>query len=252
MKAKKLTKKSGIPGGKKIIIFSPHPDDDAIGMGGTIMELVKNGNKVLCVYITSGVSTRNAVKGDMSIEEKENIRRKEAEQASKVLGTNIHFLNLSYFHGLIEKKEHIEKITKLLEKEKPYIVFVPHPHERHPTHKASTSIVLRALKRSYLPNLDAIWFYEIMTPIRTPNTIITFDEEIMEKKIEAIKAHESQIERRRYDIGIRGLNTFRGILGDSILGVGYGGFSSREIIYGEAFYKSVKTEINNQSHLERS
>jgi LmbE family N-acetylglucosaminyl deacetylase len=227
---KKLTKKNKIPRNKKIIIFSPHPDDDAIGMGGTIIELVKKGNKVLCVYITSGVSARNAVKGDLPVEEKEKIRRIEAEQASKLLGTNIHFINLPYFHGL--------------KKENPYIVFVPHQHERHPTHKASTSIVLRALKRSNLPNLDEIWFYEIVTPISTPNIIITFGEEVMANKMEAIKAHESQIERRRYDIGIRGLNTFRGILSDSILGVGYGGFSSREIIYGEAFYKTVKTDIN--------
>ena len=244
MMGKKLTKKNKIPRNKKIIIFSPHPDDDAIGMGGTIIELVKNGNNVLCVYLTSGVSARNAVKGDMYVEEKEKIRRIEAEQASKLLGTNIHFINLPYFHGLTVKNEgNIEKIIKLLEKENPDVVFVPHQHERHPTHKASTSIVLRALKRSDLPNLDEIWFYEIVTPISTPNIIITFGEAVMAKKIEAIKAHESQMERRRYDIGIKGLDTFRGILSDSILGVGYGGFSSREIIYGEAFYKNNKTDI---------
>jgi len=236
---KKLTKKSDIPRNKKVIIFSPHPDDDAIGMGGTIIELVKKGNKILCMYITSGVSARNAVKGDIPIEEKEKKRIIEAEQASKVLGTNIHFLNLPYFYGLTVKNEHIEKIIGLLEKENPDVVFVPHQHERHPTHKASTSIVILALKRCDLANLDEIWFYEILSPIRTPNTIITFGEEVMNKKLEAIRAHESQIERRRYDIGIKGLNTFRGILKDSILGVGYGGLSNREIIYGEAFYKKM-------------
>jgi LmbE family N-acetylglucosaminyl deacetylase len=237
---KKLTKKSEIPQNKKIIVFSPHPDDDAIGMGGTIIELVKNGNKVLCVYITSGVSARNAVKGDMPVEEKEKIRRTEAERASKILGANIHFLNIPYFHGLTVKNEHVEKIIKLLEKENPDVIFAPHKHERHPTHKASMSIVLRALERCNLTNLNEIWFYEIVTPIRTPNIIITFGKEVMEKKIEAIKAHKSQIDRRRYDIGIKGLNTFRGILKDSILGVGYGSLSSKEIIYGEAFIKTSK------------
>jgi len=237
-----MAKKAEIPWNKKIIVFSPHPDDDAIGMGGTIIELVKNGNNVLCVYITSGVSARNAVKGDMPVKEKEKIRRIEAESASRILGTSIHFLNLLYFHGLKVKKEHIEEIIKLLEKENPDVVFLPHQHERHPTHKASTSIALRALKRSNLTNLNELWFYEIVTPLRTPNIIITFGEEVMEKKIEAIKAHESQIKRRRYDIGIKGLNTFRGILRDSILGVGYGGFSNREIIYGEAFYKKLKVK----------
>ena len=39
---------------KKIIIFSPHPDDDVISMGGTLQRLAEQGHEVHVVYQTSG------------------------------------------------------------------------------------------------------------------------------------------------------------------------------------------------------
>jgi glucosamine-6-phosphate deaminase len=45
------------PGGKEsrtILIFSPHPDDDVISMGGTLIRLVEQGHKVHVAYMTSG------------------------------------------------------------------------------------------------------------------------------------------------------------------------------------------------------
>ena len=43
-----------LPVKKKIIIFSPHPDDDVISMGGTFLRLVDQGHEVHVAYQTSG------------------------------------------------------------------------------------------------------------------------------------------------------------------------------------------------------
>jgi len=43
-----------IPKRKKVLIFSPHPDDDVISMGGTFQRLVDQGHDVHVVYQTSG------------------------------------------------------------------------------------------------------------------------------------------------------------------------------------------------------
>jgi glucosamine-6-phosphate deaminase len=43
-----------LPQGKTILIFSPHPDDDVISMGGTIRKLVENQNRLHVAYMTSG------------------------------------------------------------------------------------------------------------------------------------------------------------------------------------------------------
>lgn len=42
------------PAKKRIIIFSPHPDDDVISMGGTFLRLVEHGHEVHVAYQTSG------------------------------------------------------------------------------------------------------------------------------------------------------------------------------------------------------
>ncbi|MDH3245672.1 MAG: glucosamine-6-phosphate deaminase, partial [Saprospiraceae bacterium] len=43
-----------LPAKKRVIIFSPHPDDDVISMGGTFIRLVEQGHEVHVVYQTSG------------------------------------------------------------------------------------------------------------------------------------------------------------------------------------------------------
>lgn len=39
---------------EKVLIFSPHPDDDVISMGGTIKKLHEQGHEVHVAYMTSG------------------------------------------------------------------------------------------------------------------------------------------------------------------------------------------------------
>jgi glucosamine-6-phosphate deaminase len=39
---------------KRILVFSPHPDDDVISMGGTLIRLVEQGHEVHIAYMTSG------------------------------------------------------------------------------------------------------------------------------------------------------------------------------------------------------
>ena len=50
----KIRGKSKLPSGKRIICFSPHPDDDVISMGGILRKLVENENEILVAYMTSG------------------------------------------------------------------------------------------------------------------------------------------------------------------------------------------------------
>jgi glucosamine-6-phosphate deaminase len=48
------THPAGEDGRHTCLVFSPHPDDDVISMGGTIIRLVEQGHKVHIAYMTSG------------------------------------------------------------------------------------------------------------------------------------------------------------------------------------------------------
>ena len=43
-----------LPRGNRVVVFSPHPDDDVISMGGTLGKLIRNDNDVCIAYMTNG------------------------------------------------------------------------------------------------------------------------------------------------------------------------------------------------------
>ncbi len=51
---RRVTYRDGLIKNEKVIVFSPHPDDDVISMGGMLDKLVANGNDVLVAYMTNG------------------------------------------------------------------------------------------------------------------------------------------------------------------------------------------------------
>lgn len=130
------------PAKKRVIIFSPHPDDDVISMGGTFDRLVEQGHEVHVAYQTSGniaVSDEETLKfaeitkslepSSLSVNgiinflknKKDNdtvdsldvrklkgaIRKSESLAATRYLGLkdeNVHFLNLPFYEtGTIKK-----------------------------------------------------------------------------------------------------------------------------------------------------
>ena len=127
---------SALPYPKTVLIFSPHPDDDVISMGGTFIRLVHQGHNVHVAYETSGDL---AVHDDVVLQHmdaahqlgfadefdrvkaiidskkpgepepkellaiKGAIRRSEARGADRSFGlndnTNVHFLNLPFYES---------------------------------------------------------------------------------------------------------------------------------------------------------
>ena len=52
--ANKVCDNARLPRQRRVIVFSPHPDDDVISMGGTLRKLYENDNALLVAYMTSG------------------------------------------------------------------------------------------------------------------------------------------------------------------------------------------------------
>ena len=50
----RITYRENLISDERVIVFSPHPDDDVISMGGMLDNLVANGNDVSVAYMTSG------------------------------------------------------------------------------------------------------------------------------------------------------------------------------------------------------
>jgi LmbE family N-acetylglucosaminyl deacetylase len=212
---------------KKILYFCAHPDDDTFSSAALIHALVKNNNKVICVYFKN---SPNGVAKNISIEEKIQIRKTEAVDACRIVGAKPLFLNLDK-SPLQFNKENVDLIVELLKKEKPNIIFIPPVNDAHPTHRTVNKIVLKATKSV---KVNEKWFYETWTPLAKPNFIFFFDEDLMKIKIKAMEQHKSQLERGDFVNATVGLNTFRGLMGHELLG-DFGKIYKNKEKYGEAF-----------------
>jgi glucosamine-6-phosphate deaminase len=50
----KIRGRAKLPRGQKVLVFSPHPDDDVISMGGVLRKLWENDSEIIVAYMTSG------------------------------------------------------------------------------------------------------------------------------------------------------------------------------------------------------
>ncbi|KIC03574.1 glucosamine-6-phosphate deaminase, partial [Flavobacterium sp. JRM] len=107
------------PARKRVLIFSPHPDDDIISMGGTFMRLQEQGHEVHVAYQTSGniavaddealrfarfVTDYNEKFGIKSAEA-ENIYQKAVTFLTNKKNSEIDIPEVRYIKGLIRKGE---------------------------------------------------------------------------------------------------------------------------------------------------
>jgi LmbE family N-acetylglucosaminyl deacetylase len=87
--------------GKTILIFTPHPDDDVFGAGGTIALLNRNHNKVYIVVYTN--DDKGSYDTEMSSQRLARIRRAEQEASEEMLGTpKENILWMGYDDGMLE------------------------------------------------------------------------------------------------------------------------------------------------------
>ena len=190
-----------------ILVIAPHPDDEVIGCGGAIRLRVKRGDQVSAVFLTSGELGLKHLRREQAWK----IREAEAKRAAKILGlAKLHFLRqpdwLLGDHAMMSAIA----LKRVLAKERPDIIYLPHPNDGHPDHQATLPILRAALERcrGLRPELLA---YEIWTPLAAPDLAVDISN-VMSGKLRALRAHRSQLGEFDYVKAVTGLNQFRGAL----------------------------------------
>lgn len=213
--------------GKKILAFAPHSDDLSIGAGGFLAHLAhKNTIIPVCGY-----TGWRGVNGANSKKEAVLLRENEMKKEAKILGLKAPvFLRLQTYESdeKSAKESDQEKIKQLIKKEKPDFIFLANQMDLHPRHKLLTRLILSALKKSGVKNVGLV-FYEIPWSAFSSNEfnfIVPLSNELMKKKIDAIKAHKSQLARTNFVKLAKALMSLRaGMVPEQKLS-GYGSKSS--------------------------
>ena len=118
----------------RVLVLAPHPDDEALGCGGTLLLHRAQGDPVKAVFVTDGEAgdPRGLYRG----RDYRALRRAEARRAAQVLGVGaLEFWGLP--DGALAAAAGLRpRLARLLEEERPDIVYRPSPEDPHPDHRA--------------------------------------------------------------------------------------------------------------------
>ena len=179
-----------------VMAIAAHPDDVELGCSGALLVEKSLGKYITIVDLTEGeLGTRGSVE----------TRYEEAADAAKILGVDAR-VNLQIPDGFFtNSKEYQLKIIQQIRKYRPAIVLANAPEDRHPDHGRGAQLIKDAV---WLSGLRKIETYDdngaLQEPWRPTNvyhmiqdtflmpTFIYDISEVMDTKIESIKAYKTQ------------------------------------------------------------
>jgi len=210
---------------KRVLVVAPHPDDETLGVGGTIAKYSAQGDEVFVLMVSGHlppIYSRKAYEETVS----------EAYSAFSVLGVKkSEFLEIpATMIGDQPLHEVNARISKVVNDFNPHIVLCPYP-DRHIDHRLVFDSVMVATRpvgvgkdikivAAYETLSETHWNAPHIEPNFTPNWVIDISDHISEK-LNALECYKSQISEfpgPRSIEAVEALAKFRG----TQAGFGYG------------------------------
>ena len=207
-------------GQTNVVVVAAHPDDEVLGVGGTIQKHIRKGRSVTVVYVNDGFY--GEIDDDRILS-----KRKNATDAMNTLGvTDIVFLG---FRGLrldtYEKCLLNSALSNTFQKIKPKIVYTHHWGDVNFDHEVVFDMTIVACRPHRGMIIDALYTYETLSstewaaPNRDssflPNTFEILDDEAVSLKVAALEQYVTEIfdyPHPRSSEGIRVLAQQRGLM----------------------------------------
>jgi LmbE family N-acetylglucosaminyl deacetylase len=172
----------------KVLVAGAHPDDPESGCGGTIVRYVERGHNVAVLYLTRGEA---GIKGK-SAQQAADIRTAESKKACTILNAR------PLFAGQIDGATEVtparyDAFRKIVEAEKPDVVFTHWPIDGSADHRACSLLVHDAWLKT--GRKFALYYFEVNLGSQTQCFRPTHYVDITTtepRKREACMAHDSQ------------------------------------------------------------
>lgn len=181
----------------KILVIAPHPDDEVLGVGGTIAKYAAEGNDVYVCIVTKGCEPLFAE----DIVEK---TRGECRKADNFLGVK-ETIFLDFPAVMIEEALRYEfngALERVIRQVEPEEVYLPHRGDMQLDHKLVVDAAMVALRPKCGQPVKRIYAYETLSETgwdvsNTVNAFIpTAYQDItgyLDKKLEALSMFQSQL-----------------------------------------------------------
>jgi LmbE family N-acetylglucosaminyl deacetylase len=137
---------------KKVVVFTPHPDDETLGCGGTIAKKISQDFDVCIVLLTDGRYAYSNVlnmRTNPTPEELGQIRREEFIKATAILGvpeSNLTYLDFEDGTLCKQEQEVESRVVTILKECSPSEVYFTFGRDCHSDHQALSRIVSRGIR----------------------------------------------------------------------------------------------------------
>ncbi len=177
-----------------IIVFSPHPDDEILGISSLLHESFKAKKNIKVIYMTSGKSA-----GDPSV------RQKEATNGIKIIGgseENLIFMDMPFYltKERVVSDNDYEEARNIFRKHKPSNVFIcSDMFDPNQTHRKCWECLFKVLTEDKeFADIKVIFYYGIWYwPLEDEYThVIPYDNNLYRLKVYAMLEHDSQIKTK--------------------------------------------------------
>ena len=205
----KETIMNNFPNPERVLVIVAHPDDPEFGAAGTVALWASQGAEVTYVIVTDG--SKGSAEKEMTSERLIALREEEQTKAAEVLGVSeLVFLHQS--DGEIENNDALrELLVRQVRTYKPDVLITHDPTSRiignrYPNHRDHRNVGDAALDAVFPLARDRLNYPEHeaegLEPHKTMDVFLVFTEEpndwvditpTMDKKIQALQAHASQV-----------------------------------------------------------
>ena len=198
-----------------ICVIAPHPDDELLGAGGTILSTLQNGASAYWLIVT-GISQKAGFSSErVAQREKEIASVSEAVPFAETRRLDLPTTTLDTVAG----GTLIDGIKQALERWRPDTVIIPWKDDAHTDHLAVFNAAMAATKVFRAPYVKTILVMEILSetnfprsPGFTPNWYVDISDHL-ERKIQLLQTFQSEFAPHpfpRSEDAVRALATLRG------------------------------------------
>lgn len=183
---------------KKVLVIAPHPDDETLGCGGTLLKHRANGDQIYWLMVTN-VDEKNGW-----TKERVESRQKEIEMVSQMYGfTKTFKLDFPTTKlDIIPISDIIGEILRVINEIKPEIIYLPNRSDVHTDHQIVFNAAYSCTKNFRFPFIEEILIYETISETEfgaalnenafIPNVFNDISD-YFERKMEIFNVYESEI-----------------------------------------------------------
>lgn len=201
-----------------ILVVAPHPDDETLGCGGTLLKHIASGDSVHWVIVTS----IGAEQGFSN--ERVCSRTDEIERVASAYGfAGLHFLGFPTMTlDMVPKRDLISSLSKVVQSVRAQVVYVPYRNDAHSDHAAVFDAAVSCAKNFRYPSVRSVRAYETLSetefglrpddPGFRPNLFIDISP-FLERKLEIMNIYASEMGEfpfPRSEITLRAQASLRG------------------------------------------